>query len=57
MVPLCGYAIIPDGRNEPTAVFSDLADALDWGLSRLGSDKFRVRFVALHQLEEARRAM
>jgi hypothetical protein len=47
MEPLSGYAIIPDGSSEPVAVFFDLADALAWGLARIGSNRFRIRGVAL----------
>jgi hypothetical protein len=30
---ISGYAIIPDGQNAPSALFIDLEDAVDWGLS------------------------
>jgi hypothetical protein len=42
-----GYAIIPDHTGEPVAVFFDLADAVEWGLGNIGSDRFRIRGVAL----------
>jgi hypothetical protein len=47
MDSLSGYAIIPDGTGEPVAVFFDLADAVEWGLRTIGSDRFRIRAVAL----------
>ena len=39
---LC-FAVVPDGQDQPAAVFSDLEDALNWALLRLGSDSFCVR--------------
>jgi hypothetical protein len=47
MALLSGFAIIPDDAVEPVAVFFDLADAVDWALATLGSDRFRIRGVAL----------
>ncbi len=39
----CCFAVVPDERNEPTAVFRDLEDAMAWGLKRYGGDRFRIR--------------
>jgi hypothetical protein len=41
----CCYAIIPDGTTEPTALFEDLEDAMDFGLRRYGDDSFQIRHV------------
>jgi hypothetical protein len=54
--PVSGFAIIPDGTNEPVAVFFELEDAVDWGLATLGSDRFRIRGVALRTAEAGRPA-
>jgi hypothetical protein len=56
MAPLCGFAVIPDGRTEPVAVFFDLEDAVEWGLACMGSDNFRIRGVALRTAEAGRPA-
>ena len=37
------FAVIPDGNSSPAAVFTTLEEAIDWGLSRYGSDSFRIR--------------
>src|SRR6185436_4126520 len=34
----CCYAIVPDGSDEPAALFEELEDAMDWGLRRYGGD-------------------
>jgi hypothetical protein len=39
------YAIVPDGDNQPAALFEELEDAMDWGLQRYGNDAFRIRYV------------
>jgi hypothetical protein len=54
MDSLSGYAIIPDGSSDPVAVFFDLADAVDWGLRTIGSNRFRIRGVALRATESRR---
>jgi hypothetical protein len=56
MAPLNGFAVIPDGSVEPVAVFFDLADAIDWALGAFGSDRFRIRGVALLTAEAGRPA-
>lgn len=38
------FAIIPDGRRQPTAVFTDLEDATEWALEKYGSDRFSIRY-------------
>jgi hypothetical protein len=53
---LNGFAVIPDGRTEPVAVFFDLVEAVDWGLATLGSDRFRIRGVALRTADAGRPA-
>jgi hypothetical protein len=39
------YAIVPDDREEPVAVFDDLEDAMEWALRKFGGDKFRIKHV------------
>lgn len=46
MESLC-FAVVPDGQDEPAAVFAELEDALNWGLRRLGNDAFSVRRLQL----------
>jgi hypothetical protein len=41
----CCFAIIPDGTNEPAALFEQLEDAMDWGIQRYGDDAFQIRYV------------
>jgi hypothetical protein len=41
----CCFAIIPDGTNQPAALFEALEDAMDWGLRRYGDDAFQIRYV------------
>lgn len=48
----CSFAIIPDGSNQPAAVFAELEDAMDWALSRYGGDAFRIRHVELEPKEQ-----
>ena len=40
---LDAYAVIPDGTCAPAAVFVDLEEAIDWGLTRYGSDSFHIK--------------
>jgi hypothetical protein len=56
MTLLSGFAVIPDDTIDPVAVFFDLADAVDWALATLGSDRFRIRSVALRAAAAARPA-
>jgi hypothetical protein len=47
----CCYAIVPDGVDEPAALFEELEDAMDWGLQRYGNDAFRIRYVEVTQVD------
>jgi hypothetical protein len=49
------FAIVPDGSNQPAAVFAELEDAIDWGLERFGADRFAVRSCQLARVERAER--
>ena len=49
----CCYAIIPDGTDEPAALFEELEDAMDWGLRRYGDDAFQIRYVEVSAPESA----
>ena len=46
----CRFGIIPDGCEEPAAVFQDLEDAMMWGLERFGAEKFSIRHCALAEV-------
>ena len=48
---ITGFAIIPDGQNAPSALFTDLEDAVDWGLTTYGGDAFRIRYLDVPQVE------
>jgi hypothetical protein len=37
------FGVFPDGQAWPAAIFVDLADAIDWGVARLGADRFAIR--------------
>lgn len=50
MIPCC-FAIIPDRSHQPLALFADLQDAMDWGLSRLGGNAFRVKYMSIACVE------
>jgi hypothetical protein len=53
------YAVIPDGSSAPSALFRDLEEAIDWGLTRYGSDAFCIKGLAVEPLpaeEPARQA-
>jgi hypothetical protein len=39
----CSYAVVPDETGCPAAVFLDLDEAIDWALTRFGSDRFAIR--------------
>lgn len=39
------YALIPDGDQQPAALFAELEDAIDWGVQRYGADAFVIRYV------------
>jgi hypothetical protein len=50
MIPCC-FAIIPDRSHLPLALFADLQDAMDWGLSRLGGNSFRIKYISIARIE------
>jgi hypothetical protein len=50
MIPCC-FAIIPDRSHQPLALFADLQDAMDWGLSRLGGNSFRIKYISIARIE------
>ena len=50
----CCYAIVPDGTDEPAALFEELEDAMDWGLQRFGDDAFQIRYVEVTSLDAPR---
>jgi len=39
-----GFAIFPDGHEDPTALFLDLEDATNWALEKYGSDSFSIKY-------------
>jgi hypothetical protein len=41
-----GFAIVPDGREDPVALFDDLEDAMEWALKKYGGDRFQIRHVS-----------
>jgi hypothetical protein len=47
------FAVFPDGAMNPTAVFENLEDAMDWGLRRYGGDAFGIRYLEVAQIERA----
>lgn len=46
----CGFAIVPEGDEQPSAVFWDLEDAMAWANDRFGSESFRVQRLELTEL-------
>ena len=40
------FAVVRDGQEQPAAVFQQLQDAIDWGVTAIGADKFSIRGVA-----------
>lgn len=51
MLPCC-FAIIPDRSHQPVAMFADLQEAMDWALSRLGGDSFRIKYISVARVEQ-----
>jgi len=49
------YAIIPDGESLPSALFTVIEDAMDWGLHTYGGKSFRIRYLEVAQIEKADR--
>jgi len=41
------FAVFQDGSSAPSAVFFDVEEAIDWGLSRYGSDAFCIKSLAV----------
>jgi hypothetical protein len=39
-----GFAIVPDETKQTAAVFTDLEDAMEWGVQRYGNDRFTIRY-------------
>ena len=39
-----GFAIVPDRTEQPTAIFTVLEDAMEWGLCTFGADAFHIRW-------------
>jgi hypothetical protein len=46
-----GFAIIPDANPQPAALFSDLEQAMDWGVRTYGTDSFSIRWIEVAVLE------
>lgn len=46
----CRFGIVPDGAEEPAAVFQDLEDAMMWGLEKFGPEKFCIRQCTMAQV-------
>ncbi len=44
------YAVIPDGNSVPSAVFVELQEAIDWGLTRYGSDAFCIKGLVIEPM-------
>lgn len=47
---MCRFGIVPDGADEPAAVFQDLEDAMLWGLEKFGAEKFSIRRCAMAEV-------
>jgi len=47
------FAVIPDQECAPSAVFSELEEAICWALERYGSDAFRIRGVQMTPVEKS----
>jgi hypothetical protein len=50
-----GLAIVPDRTQQPTALFTELEHAMDWGLSTFGADSFTIRWIEVALLENETR--
>jgi hypothetical protein len=46
-----GYAIIPDGNHNPSALFMELEHALEWGVETYGCDAFKVLWLEVAPVE------
>jgi hypothetical protein len=49
------YAIIPEGESLPSALFTEIEDAMDWGLHAYGGKAFRIRYLEVAQVEKGDR--
>ena len=47
------YGIFPDGSANPSAVFENLEDAMEWGLKRYGDDAFGIKYLEVARVERA----
>ena len=48
-----GFAIIPDGDRQPSALFTDLEAAMNWGIETYGCDAFRICWLEVAPIERA----
>ncbi|MCG5054412.1 MAG: hypothetical protein KA712_15725 [Myxococcales bacterium] len=48
----CRFGIVPDGSDEPSAVFQELEDALSWALAKFGPDRFSIRRCSLAEVAQ-----
>jgi hypothetical protein len=46
-----GFAIIPDGYQQPSALFIDLEAAMNWGIETYGGGAFRIAWVDVMPVE------
>jgi hypothetical protein len=46
-----GFAIIPNGYQQPSALFMDLEAAMDWGIETYGGGAFCIRWIDLMPVE------
>lgn len=46
-----GFAIIPDGHQQPSALFTDLEAAMDWGIETYGCDAFKILWLDVMPVE------
>jgi len=47
----CCFAVWADRHEGPSALFSDLEDAIGWGLDHFGSDNFSIRHCPVREIE------
>jgi hypothetical protein len=46
-----GFAIIPDGYQQPSALFIDLEAAMNWGIETYGCNAFKIRWLDMMPIE------
>ena len=51
----CCYAIYPDSDPKPAAIFADLDEAMLWACARYGNDNFKIKYLAIAEVERAER--